>query len=44
MRNGTFMAYRKLHQNVKAFRDYVAKRRRPTPRRTAARRTRPARS
>ena len=24
MRNGNFMAYRKLHQNVKAFRDYVA--------------------
>lgn len=24
MRNGVFMAYRKLHQNVKAFNDYVA--------------------
>jgi Dyp-type peroxidase family len=24
-RNGTFMAYRKLHQNVAAFRDYVAR-------------------
>ena len=24
MRNGTFLAYRKLHQNVKAFNDYVA--------------------
>jgi Dyp-type peroxidase family len=24
MRNGTFLAYRKLHQNVKAFKDYVA--------------------
>jgi Dyp-type peroxidase family len=25
MRNGTFMAYRKLHQNVRAFNDYVAR-------------------
>jgi Dyp-type peroxidase family len=24
MRNGTFLAYRKLHQNVKSFQDYIA--------------------